>query len=240
MMRIAILSSTLTLALGLAGCGDGSSGPDQPTLRILVTNDDGVGAEGIDVLVEALIADPANQVVVVAPESNRSGSGNQTGPSAVCGNLSVEPAQTRSGHPATAIDGCPADAVNYGLDMGIAEGEPFDVVVSGINEGQNVSKTIVLSLSGTVGAARAAAVRGLPALATSQGLPSPGGSWGYEANAEIVVAWIDEFRRAILEEEVGAWNLNVPSCQEGEIRGVVEAEVAGSGDGAFSTSEPDL
>src|SRR5438445_12459466 len=71
--------------------GDRSSGnrSSATRLRILVTNDDGVAADGIDAIVKVLIADPHNEVIVCAPSGNRSGSGDATGPSVRCGDLAV-------------------------------------------------------------------------------------------------------------------------------------------------------
>src|SRR6266849_3180394 len=147
------------LALAPLGCGsDGSSGNssgDAP-LRILVTNDDGVAADGIDAIVKALIADPRNEVIVCAPNGNRSGSGDATGPSARCGDLAVTAATTQSGYAATAINGCPADAVNYALAALYPQGRRPHVVIAGINQGQNVSRPVATRLSGTVGAAKTA------------------------------------------------------------------------------------
>ena len=81
-------------------------------MTILVTNDDGVAAPGIDALVTALSALPDVEVVVVAPASNQSGSSDSTTP----GGVTAQDATTISGHPAVAVNGFPADAVNYALD----------------------------------------------------------------------------------------------------------------------------
>ena len=77
------------------------------TLDILVSNDDGYDAEGIDAVVEALIALPDTNVTVVAPAENQSGSGGNTTP----GELTATDEETLSGYPVTAVQGFPADAV---------------------------------------------------------------------------------------------------------------------------------
>lgn len=222
------------LVLGVAllvGCGDDATSEER--LRILVTNDDGVAAEGIDAVVEALRADSANDVVVCAPDGNRSGSGDATGPSARCGNLSVFSTTTHSGYPATAIDGCPADAVNYALANLYPAGSPPDVVLSGINEGQNVS-AVISSLSGTVGAAKTAARQGVPALASSQGIPEPGGEYDYPAGADAVLAWLGAHRAALAAGTAPseAESINIPSCGAGAIRGTALVPLAPTADGA--------
>ncbi|UDY35372.1 5'/3'-nucleotidase SurE [Dermatobacter hominis] len=185
-------------------------------LTILVTNDDGVGAQGIDVLVQALQAMPETKVVVAAPAENQSGTGGRTTP----GGATATPTTMLSGEQATAVAGFPADSVVWALDGGIPETP--QLVVSGINSGQNVGAFI--QLSGTVGAARAAASRGIPALAVSAGVNDTA---GFDEAAELAVAWIDEHRGALLDGSMATTpapvaNLNVPGCSAGEVRGVLE------------------
>ena len=88
------ITAVLCFGLVLAGCGDDASTGEVP-LRILVTNDDGFDAEGINALVEALIADPANDVVVCAPLTNQSGTGDDTN----CGSLQASQETTLGGFP---------------------------------------------------------------------------------------------------------------------------------------------
>lgn len=195
---------------------------------ILVTNDDGVGADGIDALVNALVALDNVMVTVVAPAENQSGSGGKT----TDGPLEVRDATTKSGYPAKAVVGFPADSIVWALDQGGIDFVP-DLVVSGINEGQNYSFEIA-PISGTVGAARAAAQRNVPSVAVSQGLGEPP---NYPASVEAIVAWIMENRaeleaRAPGEPTPTFVSINVPTCAPGtELRGVVEVPM-GSLDGS--------
>ncbi len=76
------------------------------TLTVLVTNDDGVGAPGIDAVVQGLRSLPKTKVVVVAPLINQSGTGGKTTP----GPLTVTSTTTASGYPAHAVAGYPAEA----------------------------------------------------------------------------------------------------------------------------------
>lgn len=210
------------LLVCLHACG--GSGPGEGVLRILVTNDDGVMGEGMDVLIEALSENPNNILVICAPDGNRSGSGDRTGPSPACGDLTVTPSTTPSGRAATAINGCPADAVNYALDNIYAPGQMPHVVISGSNEGQNVGEQIALQISGTVGAARTAGRRGIPALAVSQGRPMPGHEYDYEVGVEAVIDWLAENRRRLQRrDEVPTFieSINAPSCSDGAPRGLL-------------------
>jgi len=185
-------------------------------LTILVTNDDGVAAPGINTVVEALRALPDTTVIVAAPAQNQSGSGGRTTP----GGAPASPATTSGGYEATAVAGFPADSVNWALDGGVAE-RP-DLVVSGINLGQNIGKLV--DVSGTVGAARAAAARGIPALAASSGLAD---APDFDTAAELVVAWVQEHRAELLAggAEATVENLNVPTCTAGEVKDVLEVPV---------------
>jgi 5'-nucleotidase len=231
-------------ALVIAACGDddsdsGRTGPTTeapsaasttttapaPTepLRVLVTNDDGIGAPGIDALVEALLALPDTEVTVVAPATNQSGTGGRT----TAGTLTVTDATTASGFAGRAVAGFPADTIVWALDQGGVDERPH-LVISGVNAGQNIG--VAVDVSGTVGAARAAAVRGIPALAVSQGLGEPP---DYPSGVAAALDWLAEHRAELLARDPAAPgpafvdNLNVPTCTTGEVRGVVEVPVAG-------------
>lgn len=230
----------LGLAVALSACdsssdggsgGSGGTGGSDGILRILVTNDDGVGAPGIDVLVEALITDPNNEVVVSAPAENRSGSGDSTideVPS--CGSGEAVQSSTASGYDddVWAVDGCPADAVIYALENLYPEALPH-VVLSGINEGQNVGNVngLLSQISGTVGAAKTAACADVPAMASSQG---DGEAIDYPSGLAATLEWLEANREALLAGEVpveSITSINVPSCDgQGEIRGTLEVPLA--------------
>ncbi|CAB4733621.1 unannotated protein [freshwater metagenome] len=191
-------------------------------LSVLVTNDDGIGSPGIDTLVETLRKDKTLKVTVIAPATNQSGTGGKvTG-----GTLVTAPATTASGYVATAVTGFPADSIVYALDQGGIAKKP-NLVISGINQGQNLGS--ITALSGTVGAATAAAARGVPALAVSQGL---GTTVDYPASAKQVVRWLKVHRKALTPAKgktvkVVLDNLNVPSCPAGTlVRGLQAVPVA--------------
>jgi 5'-nucleotidase len=196
---------------------------DEGALQIVVTNDDGVAAAGIDALVTALTAVDGVEVTVVAPADQRSG----TGGSATEGPLTRTEQALASGYAAAAVDGFPADTIRVAFDdLGL---QP-DLVISGINEGQNLGPLV--DVSGTVGAARAALRRGVPALAVSQGI---GTTYDYEVAAQLIVDWLEENRDALAAGDFPAdmvLNLNVPSCEAGEVRGTLEVDSATTGDAA--------
>lgn len=192
-----------------------------PVLTVLVTNDDGVGADGIDLMVEELRKLPRVEVVVVAPATNRSATGSLL----TNGPVQHESSATKSGFPAVAVHGYPADTINVALDeLGV---EP-DFVIAGTNEGVNAG--LLIDLSGTIGAARQAAKRGIPALAVSQ--ERIDGRSDFAASVRVALDWFDAKRAAI---EAGALptstivNINAPTCAPGTtMRGAVEVPLAWS------------
>ena len=182
---------------------------------MLVTNDDGVGAPGIDAIVEGLRGVPGIEITVVAPSGERSGSGGQT----TEGPLTTTDTTTASGFEASAVDGFPADTIRAALDdLGV---EP-DLVVSGINSGQNLGQ--LTEVSGTVGAARAAVAKGVPALAVSAEIGDP----DFSTATAQALAWIENHRDELAagDAEAVVTNMNVPTCPDGSVREVVEVPVA--------------
>ena len=194
-----------------------STVPAQP-LHVLVTNDDGVDAPGIDALVEALRKLPDTTVTVIAPAKNQSGTGSKTTSGAF---PMVTDTTTASGYPAKAVDGFPADTIVWAIDKHGVTTRP-DVVLAGVNFGQNIGLTV--DISGTVGAARAAARRGIPALAISAGLA---GSPAYGIGARQAVAWLTKHRAALRDAEATVTNLNIPTCPTGKPRKLVVVPIAG-------------
>lgn len=189
------------------------------TLRVLVTNDDGVAAAGIDALVQALSANPNLAITVIAPATNQSGTGDRlTG-----GPIDVTPSSTAGAFPALAVAGFPADTSVFGIRTMIP---PPDLVVSGINFGQNIGD--LTTLSGTVGAGLWAARLGVPAFAVSQGI---GPNLSYTDAAQFTARLVEKFRvsrgfRAKLTTRFGnrqalVVNVNFPTCAgAGSRRGI--------------------
>ncbi len=141
-------------------------------MRILVTNDDGINAPGLAVLEEiaAEIAGPSGEIWTVAPAFEQSGVAHKisyTHPMMIA----------QLGPRRYAAEGSPADCVLAGL-YDVLEGARPDLVLSGVNRGNNAAENVLYS--GTIGGAMEAALQGLPAIALSQffgpetrGLPDP-------------------------------------------------------------------
>jgi 5'-nucleotidase len=180
-------------------------------LRVLVSNDDGVKAPGIDALVKGLEKLSRVKVTVVAPASNQSGTGGKTTPGA----LKATKTTTKSGYPAIAVEGFPADSVNYALSK-VVKPSQVGLVIAGINSGANLGP--FADLSGTVGAARAGAQKGLPALATSQGTPTVS---NFADGVAQTIAWVKANRARLRPGTVQ--NLNIPECSSGHARGTTSA-----------------
>jgi 5'-nucleotidase len=196
-----------------------AAAPPRP-LTIVVTNDDGFDAPGIDAMVQALRAMPHVNVRVVAPATNQSGTGSKS----TTGKLVSTQVKTLSGYPAIAVQGYPADTIRAAL--GPLHLHP-NLVVSGINFGQNLGPA--LDLSGTVGAARAAASRGIPAVAASQGIGDP---VDFPVTAKAVVKWITNNRSRLVapRAQTSIVNINGPSCgTSGSPRGTVDVPPASTG-----------
>ena len=172
----------------------------------MLVNDDGVINPAIDVLIDRLAEEDDFEldVTVVAPAAERSGSSDTTTP----GGATYAEATTPGGNAAYAVDGYPADAVIVALDdLGL---EPH-LVVSGINPGQNFGT--FASLSGTVGAARTAIRRGVPALAVSAGPEYDQAQ--LEAGADLAAVWIEENCEALIartHQTDTLASINIPAC----------------------------
>ena len=173
-------------------------------MRILISNDDGIQAEGIQALAAALA--PHHSVVVAAPMHQQSGMAHALTvghPMEVARDTALETRYRQYGLEAYAIEGTPTDSVKLYLEA-IAEVQP-DVVLSGINHGANLATDI--TYSGTVGAAMEGYLHGIDAFAVS-----------LDAQSELSYAETAEVFRTFMEREVAAreeaeplfYNVNFP------------------------------
>jgi 5'-nucleotidase len=186
----------------------GAQQPQQPPpYRILISNDDGVRAPGLAAVAQVLQA--IGQVSIVAPADNQSGKGHSivTSEPIVREDLALP-----NGLKAIGLTATPATTVNVAI-RNILKPLP-DLVVSGINRGYNLGFSAYLS--GTVGAAREAAMHGVPAVATSLQEENAARNYGVAAEEVLGVA------RRVKQYGVPAntfLNVNIPAMPQGGYRG---------------------
>ena len=150
-------------------------------MRVLITNDDGIQAEGLQALRKAVQAVEGIEVHVVAPDSNRSAMARSI---TTRSPLWVEEVRFDDGTNGFATDGTPVDCVRF-ADLGLI-GERPDVILSGINHGANLGDDV--TYSGTVAAALEGIVLGVPAIAVSQQSLKGEMGWHFGGTLDFAVA----------------------------------------------------
>jgi 5'-nucleotidase len=178
-------------------------------MRILITNDDGIHAPGLKVL-ERIAKALSDDVVVVAPETDQSG---------VAHSLSLsDPLRLRKitdRH--YAVKGTPTDCVIMGVRKLMIDNPP-DLVLSGVNKGQNVAEDV--TYSGTIAGAMEGTLLGIPSIALSQCYSPDGVFW--ECAATHAPGLIQKIMARGLPTGV-LMNLNFPACAPEEVQGVALA-----------------
>lgn len=171
-------------------------------MKILISNDDGYLATGINVLTAAL--EQVADVVVVAPDRNRSAASSSL-------TLHTPLRVTQVGVNRYAVDGTPSDCVHLAL-TGFLDHEP-DLVVSGINHGANLGDDVIYS--GTVAAALEGRFLGLPTVAVSL----VGRAQRYfDTAARVAAELVRKLERSALASDV-VLNVNVPDRPYDELTG---------------------
>jgi 5'-nucleotidase len=181
-------------------------------VRILISNDDGYRARGINALREALKG--LGDLTVVAPDRNRSGASNS---------LTLEvPLRVAQAEPDVYfIQGTPTDCVHLAIS-GLFPFEP-DMVVSGINDGSNLGDDVLYS--GTVAAAMEARFLGKPAVAVSlhtDGLRGDARRW-FETGAHFARMIVERLQSTPLQMNLGRatlLNVNVPNIPVEQVKGI--------------------
>src|SRR3954447_15480476 len=185
-------------------------------LRVLLTNDDGIQAEGLQSLRRALAALEDIEVAVIAPDGNRSATARSI---TFARALWVTDVPFEDGSLGYACDGTPVDCVRLAA-LGLIDGFQPDVVVSGINHGANLGDDI--TYSGTVAAALEGVVLGVPGIAVSQQSTRRemdfrlGHLFDFTHAAEFTARIVDKLDDVPLPQGT-LLNINVPA---GEIQGV--------------------
>lgn len=169
--------------------------------HILITNDDGIHAEGLRALAEALTG--LGRLSIVAPKEEQSGKAQ-----ALTLRRGIHAEQLKENE--WAVDGTPTDSIIIGLKKLLPE--PPDVVVSGINCGANLGENVYYS--GTVGAAMEATIHGIPAIAVSVAYRKPEIDYGPAARLAR------HLTKLVLEEGLPPGvmlNVNVPQTWTGAV-----------------------
>jgi 5'-nucleotidase len=181
---------------------------------VLLTNDDGIGAEGLHALRRGLSELDDVDVRVIAPHRNRSGTARGI---TTHSPIWVEEIELDDGTVGYATEGTPVDCVRF-ADLGLLGQRP-DLIVSGINHGSNLGDDV--TYSGTVAAAFEGIVLGLPALAISQQAGVGGmGYAGREFDFGYAAAVGREVVTRLIAEPLPAGTLLNINCPAGEPQGV--------------------
>jgi 5'-nucleotidase len=183
-------------------------------VRILLTNDDGISAPGLQAARRALREIDDVSVQVIAPDSNRSATARSI---TTRSPLTVEEVEFGDGDVGYATDGTPVDCVRF-AELGLV-GERPDLIVSGINHGANLGDDI--TYSGTVAAAFEGIILGIPAIAVSQ--QSSGGGMGYVSGRfefGVAASFTAGLVRRLAGETMPSSTLINVNCPSGEPTGV--------------------
>src|SRR5256886_10903585 len=181
-------------------------------MRILITNDDGIHAEGLDVCAEIGRA-LSDDVWVIAPEFDQSG---------VSHSLSLnDPLRLREvGERRFAVKGTPTDCVIMGARHVIKD-RPPDLVLAGVNRGRNAGEDVIYS--GTVAGAVEGTILGIPSLALSQAYRSRSGEPPHWETAGHFCAGILPPALARGTSPAAPCNINFPDCAPADVKGVAVA-----------------
>ena len=185
----------------------------QTQYRILVTNDDGIDNPRLAALVLELAK--IGEVVVVAPDGNRSGASHSM--TTFTRPMIITQREIPGAKLAQAVSGTPADAVEFGI-FTHGRKRPFDLVVSGMNYGHNSG--FVAHTSGTVGGAKEAVLNGVPAVSVS----SDEQQFDHAMGVRFAARFVRELLRRGAPKDV-LFNINIPKGDA--IREVVVAPMGG-------------
>ena len=184
-------------------------------MRVLLTNDDGINAEGLHALRRELRRIEEIEVHVIAPDSNRSATARSI---TTRSPLTIEEVAFGDGSSGFATDGTPVDCVRF-ADLGLLGQKP-DLIVSGINHGANLGDDV--TYSGTVAAAFEGIVLGLPAVAVSQqsAKREMDFRFGRVFDFGVAASFTAQLVRRLISEPMPEGTLFNINCPAGEPEGV--------------------
>lgn len=179
-------------------------------MKILLVNDDGIHAEGLLILAKELEKD--NEVIIVAPDDQRSACSHSItlGRPLTVKETKIDGVRSM----AYSVDGTPADCVRIGI-LKSCNNKGIDIIISGINRGVNLGRDILYS--GTVSAAIEGAINKIPSIAVSSHLD--GGKINYVVAAKYAGIILKLVKKNYIGSSV-VLNLNVPSIENGKIKGI--------------------
>lgn len=177
--------------------------------RILITNDDGITADGIKIL-RSIANEFSNDVWVVAPEHEKSGASHAL---SFQNELTLKKYEDKS----FSVNGTPSDCVAIGISNVLKDKRP-DIILSGINSGCNVGEDV--TYSGTIAAAMEGLIRRIPSIAISQ---------NYEAGKKNQISWDSSqffLKNLLVDLTNQGWsnnvfmNINFPYCSAEKVKSI--------------------
>ena len=179
-------------------------------MRILLTNDDGVNATGLEVL-ERIARTLSDDIWIVAPSEEQSGAGHSL-------TLSTPLRLRKLGERRFCVSGTPTDSVMLGLAHILADAKP-DLILSGVNRGANLGEDV--TYSGTVSAAMEGALAGIPSIALSQSYAREG--MGDTVPFAAAEAWAGRVLAPLIAAPFPAntlVNVNFPALPAEAVKGI--------------------
>jgi len=181
------------------------------SLRILITNDDGIDAPGIQVM-EEIARTLTDDVWICAPDANQSGAAHR-----FTFGRELELIEKRNRVFAIA-GGSPADCVVAGMTF-LLKDHPAEIVLSGVNNGQNLGD--IVNCSGTAAGAREGALQGALGIAMSQGVDYEKGALvDWSVSRKFAAAVVEGIRREAGKGGSAWFNVNFPFCAPDQVDGI--------------------
>ncbi|MGM0507976.1 MAG: 5'/3'-nucleotidase SurE [Fusobacteriota bacterium] len=180
-------------------------------MKILLSNDDGIDAEGIRILRQYLKAED-HEVYVVAPQKEESGTGHGV---TLHEPLRIKEVYKNNEFYGYAVSGKPTDCVKLAI-WGIYKDTKFDYLISGINRGENLGTDILYS--GTVSAAAEGSLLGLSSIAISVYTDKDKDTYNYDTAAKFLIDYLKEIKKDDFPRD-SLLNINVPNIKYSELKG---------------------